>query len=64
MTEDLEIFGIRLTDVEASPVHYIHVHDNKVEVCDTDLGREIDVRITATLDECERLLSNNSMICM
>jgi DNA-binding HxlR family transcriptional regulator len=46
---------IQLTDVEDSPVHYIHVRDHKVEVCDTDLGHEIDVYITSTLAVMTRI---------
>lgn len=38
-----------LTDVGASPAHYVHVHGGKVQVCDSDLGFEVDVRITSTL---------------
>ena len=46
---------IELTDVENEPVHYIHVRDKKVEVCDTDLGLDTDVYITSTLDVMTRV---------
>jgi DNA-binding HxlR family transcriptional regulator len=46
---------IELTDVEEKPVHYIHVRDGKVEVCDTDLGLETDVFIRSTLDVMTRV---------
>ena len=46
---------LNLTDVRESPTHYIHVHDGKVQVCDTDLGFEVDVRITSTLDLMTRI---------
>jgi len=44
-----------LTDVEESPTHYIHVRGGKVQVCDTDLGFEVDVHITSTLDVLTRI---------
>jgi len=44
-----------LADVRESPIHYIHVHDGKVEVCDTDLGFDADVHITSTLDVMTRI---------
>jgi len=44
-----------LSDVEESPTHYIHVRDGKVQVCDTDLGFEVDVYITSTLDVLTRV---------
>jgi len=40
----------QLTDVEKSPTLYIHVRGGKVQICDTDLGFEVDVRITSTLE--------------
>lgn len=46
---------IELTDVDNEPVHYIHVRDEKVEVCDTDLGLDTDVYITSTLDVMTRV---------
>jgi DNA-binding HxlR family transcriptional regulator len=46
---------IELTDVEQEPVHYIHVRDGKVEVCETDLGLDTDVYITSTLDVMTRV---------
>lgn len=44
-----------LTDVEQRPTGYIHVRDGKVQVCDTDLGFETNVAITATLDCMTRI---------
>jgi DNA-binding HxlR family transcriptional regulator len=44
-----------LTDVKESPTHYIHVRDNKVQICDTDLGFEVNVFITSTLDVMTRI---------
>ena len=46
---------IELSDVEQSPVHYIHVRDGKVEVCETDLGLETHVYIRSTLDVMTRV---------
>jgi DNA-binding HxlR family transcriptional regulator len=46
---------INLTDVAESPVRYIHIHDSKVQVCDTDLGFETDVYITSTIDVMTRI---------
>lgn len=45
----------RLTDVKSSPTHFIHVRDGKVQVCDTDLGFEVDVHVTSTLDVMTRI---------
>lgn len=44
-----------LTDVEQRPAGYIHIRDGKVQVCDTDLGFERDVVVTATLDLMTRI---------
>jgi len=44
-----------LTDVDRSPRRYIHVRDSKVQVCDTDLGFDVDVVITSTLDVMTRI---------
>jgi len=41
---------LALTDIGASPCGYIHVRDGDIQVCDTDLGFEIDVVITSTLE--------------
>lgn len=46
---------IELTDVGQEPVHYIHVRDGKVEVCETDLGLDTDVYISSTLDVMTRV---------
>ena len=46
---------IELTDVEQEPVHYIHVRDDMVEVCETDLGLDTDVYSTSTLDVMTRV---------
>jgi len=43
------VIRVCLKDVEDSPVGHIHVRDGKVQTCDTDLGFEVDVRITSTL---------------
>ena len=40
---------VHLNDVDESPVHYIHIRNGKVEVCDTDLGIETDVVLRSTL---------------
>jgi DNA-binding HxlR family transcriptional regulator len=44
-----------LTDVRESPTHYLHLREGKVQVCDTDLGFEVDVHITSTLDVMTRI---------
>jgi len=44
-----------LKDVPDSPTHYIHLHDGKAQACDTDLGFDVDVRITSTLDVMTRI---------
>ena len=41
---------INLTDVKESPIHYIHFRDGKIQVCDTDLGFDVDVYLTSRLD--------------
>ena len=46
---------LMLMDVEDTPTSYIHVRDGDVQVCDTDLGFEIDVCITSTLDVMTRV---------
>ncbi len=46
---------VNLRDVEESPTRYMHVRDGKVQVCDTDLGFDIDVVITSTLDAMTRI---------
>lgn len=45
----------RLTDVERSPTHYIHLRDDRIQVCDTDLGFDVEVDITSTLDVMTRV---------
>ena len=40
---------LKLADVEESPTRYIHVQNGKIQVCDTDLGFEVDVYIESTL---------------
>ena len=42
-------------DVPESPTHYIHLNDTKVQVCDTDMGFDVDVHITSTLDVMTRM---------
>lgn len=44
-----------LTDVEQRPAGYIHIRNGEVQVCDTDLGFEKDVIITASLDLMTRI---------
>lgn len=44
-----------LTDVDESPVHYIHVRDGQSQVCDTDLGFEVNVFITSSLAVLTRI---------
>jgi DNA-binding HxlR family transcriptional regulator len=44
-----------LTDVHEAPRHYIHFRSGKIQVCDTDLGFEVDVHITSTLDVMTRI---------
>lgn len=44
-----------LTDVEDSPKRYVHVQNADCQVCDTDLGFEVDVYITATLKTMTRI---------
>lgn len=44
-----------LTDVEQRPTGYIHIRNGKVQVCDTDLGFERNVIVTATLDLMTRI---------
>jgi hypothetical protein len=49
------VIHINLTDVEESPTRYIHVRDEKAQVCDTDLGFDVDVYITSTLGVMTRI---------
>jgi DNA-binding HxlR family transcriptional regulator len=49
------VIRINLTDVEEAPTRYIHVQNGKIQVCDTDLGFEVDVYITSTLDVMTRV---------
>jgi DNA-binding HxlR family transcriptional regulator len=44
-----------LADIGDSPIGYIHVRDGKVQVCDTDLGFDVDVFIASTLDVMTRI---------
>lgn len=46
---------LNFTDVAEQPVRYIHVRDGDVQVCDTDLGFDIDVYITSTVDVMTRI---------
>jgi len=46
---------IELADVGHEPVHYIHVRDGKIEVCETDLGLDTDIYISSTLDVMTRV---------
>ena len=49
------VIRIDLEDVAESPTRYIHVRGDAVQVCDTDLGFEVDVYITSTLDVMTRV---------
>jgi len=49
------VIRINLEDVEESPTRYIHVRDGKAQVCDTDLGFDVDVYITSTLGVMTRI---------
>jgi hypothetical protein len=49
------VIRINLADVEEAPTRYIHVQNGKIQVCDTDLGFEVDVYITSTLDVMTRV---------
>lgn len=49
------VIQFNLTDVEETPKRYIHVQDGTVQVCDTDLGFEVDVYVKATVSEMTRI---------
>jgi DNA-binding HxlR family transcriptional regulator len=49
------VIRIDLADVKESPTRYIHVKNGKVQVCDTDLGFEVDVYIESTLSVMTRI---------
>ena len=49
------VIRISLTDVEESPTRYIHVQNGKIQVCDTDLGFEVDVYVSSTLQTMTRI---------
>ncbi len=49
------VIRISLTDVEESPTRYIHVQNGKVQVCDTDLGFDVDVYIASKLQVMTRV---------
>jgi len=49
------VIRINLTDVEESPTRYIHVQKGKIQVCDTDLGFDVDVYITSMLPVMTRV---------
>jgi DNA-binding HxlR family transcriptional regulator len=46
---------LTLVDIGKEPVGYIHVRDGTVQICDTDLGFEVDVYIRSTLDVMTRV---------
>jgi DNA-binding HxlR family transcriptional regulator len=46
---------IELTDVRESPMHYIHIRDGKIQICDTELGFDVDVYITSTVGVMTRI---------
>jgi DNA-binding HxlR family transcriptional regulator len=43
------VISINLSDVEESPTRYIHVQNGEAQVCDKNLGFEVDVYINSTL---------------
>ena len=49
------VIRIDLTDVEESPTRYIHVRDGTIQVCDTDLGFDVDVYLASTLQVMTRI---------
>jgi putative sterol carrier protein len=49
------VIRIDLTDVKESPTRHIHVRDGQAQVCDTDLGFEVDVYLTSTLKTMTRI---------
>ena len=46
---------LTLDDVKEAPKHYIHVRDGKIQTCDTDLGFDVDVYISSTIDVMTRI---------
>jgi DNA-binding HxlR family transcriptional regulator len=46
---------LNLTDIGSAPAGYIHVRNGQVQTCDTELGFDIDVCITSTLDVMTRV---------
>ncbi len=46
---------INLSDVRETGAHYIHVTGGKTQVCDTDLGFDVDVYITSSVDVMTRV---------
>jgi DNA-binding HxlR family transcriptional regulator len=49
------VIQIDLSDVKESPTRYIHVQNGKIQVCDTDLGFDVDVYIESTLSVMTRI---------
>ena len=49
------VIRINLTDVEESPTRHIHVQKGKIQVCDTDLGFDVDVYVASTLQVMTRI---------
>lgn len=49
------VIRVTLTDVEDHPTRFIHVQNGSVQVCDTNLGFEVDVYITSTLGTMTRI---------
>jgi DNA-binding HxlR family transcriptional regulator/putative sterol carrier protein len=49
------LIQVELTDVEESPVRFIHIRNEQAQVCDTDLGFEVDVFISSTLNTMTRI---------
>ena len=43
------VIRLELTDVRESGTRFIHVQNGETQVCDTDLGFDVDVYITSTL---------------
>lgn len=43
------VIRFNLADVDESPIRHIHVQNGKTQVCETDLGFDVDVYIDSTL---------------
>jgi DNA-binding HxlR family transcriptional regulator len=49
------VIEFELTDVEERPKRYIHVKSSACQACDQDLGFDVDVRISGTLNTLTRV---------